>query len=498
MTICKKIINDEASINFIVGETFDFIGLTDEKTFKDKLLEECQKFFDSVECFDAGAVYDENNPIQTKYRPNGESCVNFEAIVETLTLGENCVVVNIKSILGRGKEVFLASLSSLFNDNKLGNSKLIILANECDKNLINIKAGIRYFEVTPPTCLEIKAELKKLLYDFDEGKVDTLGSGLGGLYFRDIKKRIPNIVKSFQNGEIDSYIQNLNSNKNTSTKNITFKDVAGLESVKEKVKEKVIYPFTFRELYETFKKGTDGGILLYGPPGTGKTMIVKAIAAELDAELEHISFAVVGSKYHAETEQNIKLIFDKAKQRAEQGKNTVILFDDIDSFISTRNSGDSNDDKTVGELLIQMQELSSEKVFNSKILVVGTTNIPWSLDSALLRPGRFDDKIYVPLPDDKARLKIIEIELAGVPVDDDIDFEKLVELSSGFNCADVRYLCQMAKQQAINRIIDKKVGKKSISMQDFINAKVTSTVCDEEILRIEKWENEFKKKSREG
>jgi len=265
--------------------------------------------------------------------------------------------------------------------------------------------------------------------------------------------------------------------------NVSFDEIAGLENVKKAVKYKAIYPYLHRELYRTLHKKVGGGVLLYGLPGTGKTMVAKAIAHETGAAFYPVRGSDFSSKWFGESEKNIRALFDEAKQQEK----AVIFFDEIEAYTS-RNSDESVMARVVSELLSQMQGISADGS-ESKILFIAATNCPWEVDSAFLRPGRFDEVICVDLPDREARKQVLHINLKGVPITDDIDYDYLAECTSGFNAADVEYLCEKAKESVIERCIKNPETTPAISMQDFLNAlkNVKSSVIPQDIIKIEGW-----------
>ena len=269
----------------------------------------------------------------------------------------------------------------------------------------------------------------------------------------------------------------------------TFDDIAGLEDVKQAVMYKVIYPQKFPEVYEMFKKRTGGGILLYGLPGTGKTLIAEAIAHETGATFFSVKCSDLGSKWFGETEQNIRDVFESARAC----ENAVIFFDEIEAYATSRRENSAME-RSVPEFLAQMQGVGASEERN-KILIIGATNKPWKLDGAFLRPGRFDEKIYVPLPDEKSRRNIIDGRLIGVPTEEDLDVDKFVGLTEGYNGADVDYLCEKAKENAIRRVILDANESKKLKSEDFERALITlkSSVLDCDREEMEKWvrENRF-------
>ncbi len=216
---------------------------------------------------------------------------------------------------------------------------------------------------------------------------------------------------------------------------IRFNDVAGLDDVKEEIRLKMIYPFAHADLAEKFDIRAGGGILLYGPPGTGKTMLAKATAGELDATFFRISPADILSKWVGEAEQNVKKLFDAASNEPR----AVVFIDEIEALIpARRDEGSSVMQRVVPQILQGMEGFDKKK--NSPILFLGATNVPWQLDPAVLRPGRFDEKIYIPLPDLPARVRLLELYLGKRPITDDVDFEMLAQKLDGYSGADIKYI----------------------------------------------------------
>lgn len=214
---------------------------------------------------------------------------------------------------------------------------------------------------------------------------------------------------------------------------ISFDDIAGLDDVKHEIQMKMIFPFRRPDLAKQYGIGVGGGLLLYGPPGTGKTMIAKAIANEIEATMFVISPAQILSKWVGEAEQNISKLFKAAK---EENK-SVIFIDEIEALVPARRSSQSTVMTRVVPQILQEIE-GFDRKGERPLLFLGATNEPWALDSAMMRPGRFDSKIYVPLPDEPARHKLLEIYFGKKPMADDVDFVKLVGLLDGYSGADIK------------------------------------------------------------
>lgn len=223
---------------------------------------------------------------------------------------------------------------------------------------------------------------------------------------------------------------------------VGFDDIAGLEDVKQEIRLKMIYPFTHPELAQQYGVPIGGGVLLYGPPGTGKTMIAKAIAHELDATFFLISPAQLLSKWVGEAEQNVKKLFDAAKSEPK----AIIFLDETEALLPKRKSDSSTVMQRVVPQLLQELE-GFDRKSNRALLFVGATNKPWLLDEAVLRPGRLDAKIFVPLPDAPARFRLLEIYLADRPLADDVDFGELCDKLNGYSGADIKNIAHQAAQR---------------------------------------------------
>lgn len=220
---------------------------------------------------------------------------------------------------------------------------------------------------------------------------------------------------------------------------LRFEDVAGLEDVKQDIRLKMIYPFQHADLAEKFGIRAGGGILLYGPPGTGKTMLAKATAGEIDATFFRISPADVLSKWVGEAEQNIKKLFDAAAAEPR----SIIFIDEIEALVpARRDEGSSVMQRVVPQILQGVEGF--DKKAGRPILLMGATNVPWQLDSAMLRPGRFDEKVYIPLPDLPARRHMLDQYLGKRPVSADINLDQLAARLEGYSGADIKYVCDRA------------------------------------------------------
>ncbi|MBS3815254.1 MAG: AAA family ATPase, partial [Hadesarchaea archaeon] len=236
---------------------------------------------------------------------------------------------------------------------------------------------------------------------------------------------------------------------------VNWKDVGGLEDVKQDLKESVELPIKNPDAFEKLGIEAPHGTLLYGPPGTGKTLLARAVATESDANFISIKGPELLSKWVGESEKAVRETFKKARMAAP----TVIFFDEIDAMVPKRGSrvGDSGvGERVISQLLTELDGL--EKLEN--VAVIGATNRPDLIDPALLRPGRFDRVILTPSPDKKARKEIFKIHTKKMPLADDVDLDELAEKTKDYVGADIASICKEAGLMALRENIDSKEVKK--------------------------------------
>ena len=263
---------------------------------------------------------------------------------------------------------------------------------------------------------------------------------------------------------------------------VMLSDVAGLEDAKKEIERKVLAPLKHPELFEKYKISKGGGILLYGVPGTGKTMFAQAIANELDAAFFSVKCSDIASKWFGESEQNIKNLFASAKEHPF----SIIFFDEFEALGAKRDSHSTVMKRLVPELLSQMQGFEKNK---NTILLIAATNRPWDIDSAFLRPGRFNTRIYVPIPDEAARKAIITKQLLNVPLSEDFDIDKVIYFTDKFNGADVVEFCDKLKSLAFEKAVE--TGKDEPINDELIEKVallVKSSVRKEDLKKIEEFE----------
>lgn len=228
------------------------------------------------------------------------------------------------------------------------------------------------------------------------------------------------------------------------TPNVRWEDVAGLEAAKETLKESVILPLRFPKMF-TGRRKPWLGILLYGPPGTGKSYLAKAVATEAKSTFFSVSSSDLISKWMGESEKLVKQLFTMAREN----KPAIIFIDEIDSLCGARGEGESEASRRVKtEFLVQMNGVGNDM---SGILVLGATNIPWSLDTAIRR--RFERRVYIPLPDAAARAKMFELNVGDTPHElTHKDFIRLAQMTEGLTGSDVATAVRDAIMEPVRRI----------------------------------------------
>ena len=248
--------------------------------------------------------------------------------------------------------------------------------------------------------------------------------------------------------------------------NVGWADIGGLQQVKEELAEAIEWPLKHAHLFAEASVEPPKGILLYGPPGTGKTMIAKAVAATSEANFISIKGPELISKWVGESEKGVREVFRKARQAAP----CVIFFDELDAIAPRRggSEGDSHvTERVISQMLTELDGLEDLK----GVVVIGATNRPDIIDEALLRPGRFDRILEVPVPDKESRKHIFQIATKKKPLESDVNLDKLVEMTEGMTGADIAALVNAAAMSAIKEHVrQKSTSKLRISMRHFETA----------------------------
>jgi transitional endoplasmic reticulum ATPase len=227
---------------------------------------------------------------------------------------------------------------------------------------------------------------------------------------------------------------------------VTYEDLGGLHEEIQKVREMIELPLKHPEVFERLGVEPPKGILLHGPPGTGKTLLAKAVANESGAKFFVINGPEVMSKFYGESEENLRKVFEQAEKNAP----SIVFIDEIDSIAPKREEVKGEVEKrVVSQLLTLLDGLKSR----GKVIIIGATNIPNSLDPALRRPGRFDREIELGVPNKEGRKEILQIHTRGMPLDKKVDLEKIAGITYGYVGADLAALCKEGAMHAVRRIL---------------------------------------------
>lgn len=229
---------------------------------------------------------------------------------------------------------------------------------------------------------------------------------------------------------------------------VKWADIGGLEDTKRDLQEMVRYPIEHRGLFEKFGMEASRGVLFYGPPGCGKTLMAKAIANECGANFISVKGPELLNAWFGGSEANVRDLFDKARAASP----CILFFDEMDSIARARGSGGGSSetsDRVINQILSEIDGIGSGKT----LFIIGATNRPDILDPGIMRPGRLDQLIYIPLPDYESRISIFKANLRKSPVAEDITFELLADVTDGFSGADITEICQRAAKNAIRESI---------------------------------------------
>ena len=279
-------------------------------------------------------------------------------------------------------------------------------------------------------------------------KGDTIRANLFGTQSQDF-----NVVSTVPKGAVQVHsnakieVNQKGEAKNDGSK-VSYEDIGGLGKELQRVREMIELPLKYPQIFERLGIDPPKGVLLHGPPGCGKTLIARAVAAETAAYFTHITGPEIMGKFYGESEARLRSVFEEAKAHAP----AILFIDEIDSIAPKREEmgGEKQvERRVVAQLLALMDGLESR----GEIIVIGATNIPNSLDPALRRPGRFDREISISIPDQRGRLDILHIHSRGMPLTDDVDMQRLSQITHGFVGADLEALCREAAMNALRKIM---------------------------------------------
>jgi transitional endoplasmic reticulum ATPase len=264
--------------------------------------------------------------------------------------------------------------------------------------------------------------------------------------------------------ELTDHVQVQKEYKKIETGHITYEDIGGLDDTIQKIREMIEVPIRHPELFKRIGVSAPKGVLLHGPPGTGKTLLARAVAYETDAHFFTISGPEIMSKFYGQSEENLRKIFDEAKEKAP----AIIFLDEMDSIAPKRGETGEVERRVVAQLLALMDGLESR----GEIIVMGATNRVNDIDEALRRPGRFDREIEIMVPDSKGRYEVLLIHTRGMPLDSDVDLKFIAEKTHGFVGADIELLAKEAAILAIRDFLPNVDLEKAIPPEVLSNIKI--------------------------
>ncbi|RLF07867.1 MAG: AAA family ATPase [Thermoprotei archaeon] len=271
--------------------------------------------------------------------------------------------------------------------------------------------------------------------------------------------------------------------------NITWDDVVGLEHVKDIMKKAIILPT--RVGPEKLPLGWPTGILLFGPPGCGKTLIVAALASELNAHFFHVDPSLVMSKWLGESEKNVARLFEAARKKASRHRPAIIFIDEVEALTGIYSNEVGGEARMRSQLLKEMDGLQC-KGRRFYVYVIGATNKPWLLDHAFLR--RFQKRIYVPPPDYETRIELFKHYTKGLRLAKDVDFERLALQTEGYTAHDIEEVCREVQFKLVEDIGEALDGDlREARMKDFLEVidKRKPSVSREQIKRYVEWYEKF-------
>ena len=273
--------------------------------------------------------------------------------------------------------------------------------------------------------------------------------------------------------------------------NVKWEDVAGMENAKRALREAIILPMTRPDLFKGARRPWKG-VLMFGPPGCGKTYLCKAVASEVDSTFFSVSAANLISKWLGESEKLVSELYERAVEEAP----SIIFFDEIDALAGTR--GGSSEGEAMRRVKTQLlQAIEGFGTGDELLVTVGATNTPWDIDAAMRR--RFERRVYITLPTKGAREKMFAIHTKGIPLDDEVNFKDLAEITGGYTAADIALLCREALMQPI-RELDAEGALRDMTIQvrapkavDFHNAMmhIKPSVAPNELARYDEWRDKF-------
>uniref|UniRef100_A0AC34GT89 AAA+ ATPase domain-containing protein n=1 Tax=Panagrolaimus sp. ES5 TaxID=591445 RepID=A0AC34GT89_9BILA len=291
----------------------------------------------------------------------------------------------------------------------------------------------------------VGADLAALCSEAAMNQIKDLAEQLGPAHLDQARDKLPGVTqKSFEDALAATNASGLREMA-IEMPDVDWEDIGGLEDIKSLLTETIEGPIKYPEAFTDFGISPARGLLFYGPPGCGKTLIAKAIAKQSGANFISVKGPELLNQWFGESEANIRELFDKARAAAP----CIIFFDEIDSIAKSRGSSEGGagaaSDRVINQLLTEIDGIGAKK----KIFIIAATNRPDVIDSALMRPGRLDQKIYIPLPDEANREAILKATLRRTKYSDEIDLKVIAKVTNGFSSADLNEICTNACKIAI-------------------------------------------------
>ncbi|ABP94809.1 AAA ATPase, central domain protein [Metallosphaera sedula] len=298
---------------------------------------------------------------------------------------------------------------------------------------------------------------------------------------------------NFTTSDRASQVQVKSKKKEEEERKASWDDIGGYEDVKKEIREYIEFPLKNKEIAKTYGLRPPKGVLLFGPPGCGKTLMMRALAGEAKLNFIYVNVSDIMSKWYGESEARLKELFANARKNAP----CILFFDEIDTIGVRRetHSGDSVTPRLLSLMLSEIDGLHSD----DGVIIVGSTNVPQTLDKALLRAGRFDKLIFIGPPNKQARLEILKVHCAGKPLAPDVDLSKIAEMTERYSGADLANICQEAARKVAVEALESKTERK-ITMQDFMEIiqRYKPSITLQMLEEFEKFRLDYERRSRKS